>query len=89
MYEDIRITTDDVKAGRVLNKIIENDVVVLPCLQINNHTLREHQDFLRMTKYPPLSEVEIAKLYPDSVNPPVEEEQRRHEPRRTKYHGML
>ena len=63
------ITSDDVRAKRVMPHLIENNVWVPPSLQINCYTLREHQDALGKNK---LSEEEIERLYPqEKPNEPI------------------
>lgn len=41
-----RITSDDVKSGRISPKIVENGVVVPPNLQVNHLTVAEHKERL-------------------------------------------
>jgi hypothetical protein len=55
----------DVKAGRVPPKVIENDVIVTPGAQVNEHTLPEHQRAIARLGTRPLDIIEAARLgYP-------------------------
>lgn len=57
------VTSNDVKAGRIMPHLIENNVWVPPSLQINCYTLREHQDALGKNKLTP---EEIEQVYGES-----------------------
>lgn len=58
------ITRNDVEAGTVPPKVIENGVVVPPALQINGLTLAEHRRRLAISLNRPLTWEEEAAIHP-------------------------
>ena len=58
------ITRDDVRAGTVAPKTIENGVVVPPGLRVNAMTLDEHRQRLAGLGLTPLTEEEEARIHP-------------------------
>ena len=58
------ITRNNLRAGTVAPKTIENGVVVPPCLQINELTLEEHRQRLAALCLPPLTMEEEARIHP-------------------------
>lgn len=61
------VSRSDVLAGRVQPKVLENGAVSPPMAQVNEMTLREHQEALRRANNRPLSEAEIAQIHPDEA----------------------
>ena len=58
------ITRNDVRAGCIAPKTIENDVVVPPGLQVNAMTLDEHRQRLALLHLTPLTPEEEARIHP-------------------------
>ena len=58
------ITRNDVRAGLIAPKTIENGVVVPPGLQVNAMTLDEHRQRLAGLGLTPLKEEEEARIHP-------------------------
>ncbi len=58
------ITRNDVQAGAVAPKTIENGIIVPPALQINGLTLEEHRHRLALLQLPPLTLEEEARIHP-------------------------
>lgn len=58
------ITRNDVQAGLIAPKAIENGITVPPGLQVNSLTLEEHRHRLVLLNLPPLIPEEEARIHP-------------------------
>ena len=61
------ISRNDVQAGNVMPKTIENGVVVPPGLRVNVLSLEEHRQRLALLHLTPLTPEEEARIHPREV----------------------
>ena len=64
MSQSPAITRNDVRAGNVMPKTIDNGVVVPPGLRVNAMTLDEHRQRLAGLGLTPLTSEEEARIHP-------------------------
>ena len=67
MSQSLAITRNDIRAGNVMPKTIDNGVVVPPGLQVNAMTLDEHRHRLALLHLTPLTEEEEVRIHPREV----------------------